>query len=321
MLKKLIEIGKLIGNTPLLKLENEPACLYAKFESKNYSGSVKDRAVNHMLHQAILENKINERTTVIESSSGNYAISLALHCKYLGLKFIAVVDPNINAGSLKIIKLLATKIIMVTELDETGGYLLNRIRKVKEIVAGNPNFFWTNQYENENNYKSYYPLAKEVIKDLPDLDYLFVAVSTCGTVMGLSLVCKQHFPGLKVIGVDIQGSMIFSEAMHKRYIPGIGSSRKPFFKIDDVVDDHVIVTHSEIIAGCHELLHKHGVFCGASSGACYAAVQKYLQAPGVQPLAKVLIILPDSGTTYIDNIYNPEWIKKIDKAIKEECII
>ncbi|TRX32537.1 pyridoxal-phosphate dependent enzyme [Flavobacterium sp. ZT3R18] len=314
MIKKVIKIAKLIGNTPVLKLDDEFIDLYAKLEFKNFSGSIKDRAVNNIIHNAIFEQKIDMNTTIVESSSGNFAISLALHCKFLNLKFIAVVDPNINEISLKTLQLLATEVIMIKDIDETGGYLLNRIAKVKEVLKQTQNSFWTNQYENENNYKSYRLLANEIIRDFEELDYLFVPVSSCGTIVGLSTYLKSNFKDLKIIGVDVEGSMIFSDKKKRRNLSGLGSSKKSHFRINELIDDFIILNQNEISDGCTELLNQHALFGGASSGACYKGAQKYLKNNDTGSIfPKAMILIPDSGVSYIDNIYNKEWVEKFCK--------
>jgi cysteine synthase A len=201
---------------------------------------------------------------------------------------------------------------MVDQPDETGGYLLNRIKKVQEIIDSNDDIFWTNQYENENNYKSYKGLAEEIGNTLPELDYLFVAVSSCGTIVGLSSYLRERYPELRIIGVDIEGSMIFNDKPSKRRISGLGSSKKPHFSLEGVVDDHVCVKHVEIVSGCNQLLRDHAVFAGGSSGACYFAAKNYMKTNGIiRNSAKALIIVPDSGESYVDTIYNDEWLSKL----------
>ena len=312
MLEDVLRIRKLIGDTPMVKLRNKFGVnLFAKLESRNFSGSIKDRAANNIIYNAILDGQVNPDTTIVESSSGNFGISLSMQANYLGLKAKVVVDPHINMTNYKKLKLFANEIIKVTEPDNTGGYLMNRIKKVKEIVATEPNHFWTNQYGNENNYKSYRALAFEVASKLNRLDYLFVAVSSCGTVTGLSKYLKEVFPHLTVVAIDITGSMIFSDVKAKRHIPGLGAGKAADFLEKDTVDDVIILNHEEIINGCRELLNDHSVFVGGSSGACYYGAMKYLQSKTGLKGCNAMMICPDSGGSYMDTIYNDEWVKMI----------
>ena len=312
MLEEVLKIRKLIGNTPLVNLEQDYGFnLFAKLEYNNFSGSIKDRAANNILYHGIYDDLINPNTTIVESSSGNFGISTALHCNRLGIKFTAVVDPNINQINLKLLKLFADKVVMIKEPDETGGYLLNRIRMVNKLVDGQKNHFWTNQYGNENNYKGYAELANEIVKAFTRLDYLFVSTSSCGTITGLSKYVKQYFPDVQVIATDIEGSMIFSSKKIKRYIPGIGAGKQAVFLEHAEVDDYMILTHEEIIEGCQNLLKKHSIFAGGSSGACYYGAIKYLQNLKVDPATNAVIICPDRGVPYIDSVYNEEWVNEI----------
>ena len=318
MLEEVLKIRQLIGNTPLIQLSTDYNYnLFAKLEYNNFSGSIKDRAANNILYKAIHEGKINPGTMIVESSSGNFGISVALHCKRLGLDFTVVVDPCINNVNLKILKLCATNVIMVDEPDHTGGYLLNRIKKVKEILATNDNCFWTNQYHNENNYKGYAELAYEINKSFTRLDYLFVATSTCGTITGLSKFVKKHFPNVVVVAIDIRGSLIFSDQKSKRFISGLGAGQKSSFLKEDTVDEVMILNHQEIIKGCRELLEQHSIFAGGSSGACYLGAQKFMHEFGLEmTTSNALIICPDRGLAYIDNIYQDQWSQMV---VEEEA--
>lgn len=318
MVEETLKIRKLIGNTPMVKLDGHlDFNLFAKLEYNNFSGSIKDRAANNIIFQAILEEKINSKTTLVESSSGNFGISLALHCKRLGLDFVVVVDPHINEVNLKLLKVLATEVIMVNEPDETGGYLLNRIKKVKEIVNTRENCFWTNQYENKYNYEGYIDLAHEIKNSFSRLDYLFVSTSSCGTISGLSKYTKQSFPNLVIVAVDIKGSLIFSDEKSKRYISGLGAGKRAVFLEEDTVNEVIILNHKEIILGCQSLLQNHSIFAGGSSGACYYAANRFInQYVTDKTSINALIICPDRGLSYLDNIYNDQWAKKIIESEK-----
>jgi cysteine synthase A len=134
--QKLESIGHLIGHTPLRELiiKNKGINLYIKLEYFNFTGSIKDRAAYHILKHAIEGKQLNDSSSVVESSSGNFAIALASICKILGLNFTAVIDPNINLAYEKVLKQLAYEVIKVTNVDRTNGYLITRIETVKEII-------------------------------------------------------------------------------------------------------------------------------------------------------------------------------------------
>lgn len=119
--------------------------------------------------------KIKENGKVIESSSGNMGIALAFYCNAFGLKFYCVVDPNINRNNLKILQLLGAHIIMVDKADKYGGYLISRINEVRKFLEKNKDAYWINQYDNLMLIESYECIADEIIDEIKDVDYLFMA--------------------------------------------------------------------------------------------------------------------------------------------------
>lgn len=302
--QKLLKFEKFIGRTPTYELDFPFGNLFAKLEFGSFMGSIKDRAAFYCLKMAIESGEINEKSTVIESSSGNFAIGLAGISRVLGLKFIAVVDPKITAEKEKYISSLAHRVVKVKKKDPTGGYLLSRIETVKELIGTTPNSFNINQYENQNNYLSYYhTLGNEIVHDFDSLDYLFAAVSTGGTVKGLTMRLKEHYPDIRIVAVDIEGSLAMGGKPKNRNISGLGSSQESRFIELDKVDHVVILSESEIIKGCNELFQEQMVFGGGSSGAVYAAAKKVLAVKNDHS-KKGLIICPDRGHAYLDIIYN-----------------
>lgn len=310
LIEKIRKLEKLVGNTPCYKLDFENANLYAKLEFNSFMGSIKDRPAVFAFKKAIEEGKINESTIIVESSSGNFASGLAGVCKCLGLKFIAVVDPFITKEKEKNLEFLAHKIVKVHDKDETGGYLLSRLKKVKEILRNTENSFSINQYENPNNYLTYYnTLGNEICNDFEKLDYLFVAISTGGTITGLSLRLKEKFPKIKIIAVDIEGSLAMGGKPKKRSISGMGSSRASEFVPIAKIDQKLILAQNLIEMGCVELFKDQMIFGGGSSGAVYAAAKQVLEA-NQDPNINALIICPDRGHAYIESIYKKQQSKE-----------
>jgi N-(2-amino-2-carboxyethyl)-L-glutamate synthase len=307
MLDVLDSIGKLIGNTRVHKLQFA-GNLYVKFEFQNIFGSVKDRPAFYILKKAIEAGLIDQDTIVIESTSGNFGIALAHICKALQIRFIPVIDPNISKAKEKLLELISYKIIKVTEKDHTGGYLLTRIRTVQNFLKRTPNSYNPNQYDNPDNYLSYFhTLGKEICQQFERLDYVFISVSSCGTVIGLSRKLKEQYPALRVVAVDIEGSMIFSDVPKVRKISGIGASKRSSLLDMGSIDEVVILSQDEIVAACYELLNKHSLFLGASSGAAYAGAKRILEKYG-NAATQSLFISPDHGNAYLDNIYSQEWL-------------
>ncbi|WP_217602934.1 pyridoxal-phosphate dependent enzyme [Chitinophaga sp. GbtcB8] len=322
LLTKLEGFRSLIGNTRIKKLDVEHIDVYAKLEYENLFGSIKDRAAFYIIAEAIRNGQLTAGNFVVESSSGNFAIALMGICNALDIGFMPVIDPNINEDYEKILR-LGCDVVKVTETDETGGYLLTRIKKVKEIVREHKNAFWTNQYANVNNYLSYYhSIGAELGASFEKLDYVFAAVSSGGTITGLSLRLREFFPGIKVVAVDIEGSLVFSDTPQKRYISGIGASKRSDFLQHAKIDDVVHVSHRNIIRGCRELLKEQSIFAGGSSGACYHAVKTYFSGhrfSGIKPVAA--FICPDKGNAYLNNIFNDAWAEKITALAEREISI
>jgi N-(2-amino-2-carboxyethyl)-L-glutamate synthase len=306
---RLSGIKSFIGNTPLKQLEDEKTNLFVKLEYTNYSGSIKDRAVFNILSNAISKGLVNEKTTIVESSSGNFAISLALMCRTLGLKSIVVIDPNINVDYEKALNVLADKVVKVQQRDETGGFLLTRLQTVEEICTTKKNVYWTNQYENPFNFLAYHNgLAVEICDAMPVLDYAFIGVSTCGTIAGISKRLKEHYNSVRIVAVDIEGSIIFGNEPRKRHISGLGSSKVPPLLSQADIDDVVMVSEAHIVKGSRMLLRDHAIFGGASAGAMYYAARHYFNETPLSYKPSCLFLCPDKGHAYLDNIYNADWV-------------
>ncbi len=302
----------LVGNTPMVSIklkELSNVNLFAKLEFYNPTGSVKDRAASYIIKRILDEGVINMDTTLIESSSGNFGVALSAYSKMYGLKFICVIDENTSPVNEMLIKAQGAQIIKINEQDKCGGYLLNRIRKVKEIIKTTSNIYWINQYENPLNAEAYYEsLGNEICNEvITDIDYIFLGVSSGGTITGISQKIKEKYPNAKVIAVDIFGSVIFGNAPKKRYIPGIGSSMVPKILKSASIDDVVLVNEIETVECCKELLKEHNIFAGGSSGSVYAAVQKYFSIRDLNETINVVCIFPDRGERYCNTVYNDCW--------------
>lgn len=306
-----------VGNTPLIALkkgEDPNLNISAKLEFYNPTGSVKDRAALYILNSLLNRGEIDHNTTIIESSSGNFGVSLSAYTKLKGLRFICVIDKNTLPVNEMLIRLQGAEVICITEPDECGGYLLNRLRKIREIMQTTDNIYWVNQYENPLNAQAYYnSLGNEICLEAPrqQLDYLFMGVSSGGTITGVSQKVKEKFPKAQVIAVDVEGSVIFGGDARKRFIPGIGSSLRPKILNAAVIDDVVMVNEEETMDSCTELLEKYNLYVGGSSGSVYAAVKKYFRISGVYKPTNVMCVFADKGERYITTIYNADWRKMV----------
>src|SRR5437899_9419691 len=271
---------KLLRNTlrptPHVQLAMKGMDLFAKLEYVNPVGSIKDRAAYWILTRAAERGEISEETTVIESSSGNFAVALATFTHLLGLQFIPVIDPNISSTYESFLRRICPTVVKVEERDDTGGFLKTRLQMVKHLCATIPNAYWTNQYANPDAVEAHYELtAGEICADFDSLDYVFISVSTAGTIAGMSRRLKERYPKVRIIAVDAEGSVIFGGKPGKRHIPGIGSSIVPPLLSHARIDDVALISEGETVQACRELLLTHGLFAGGSSGTVYAAVKRY----------------------------------------------
>ncbi len=300
-----------VGNTPMLHFQLDGASnidIYAKLEFCNPTGSVKDRAANHIIRKLLDLKEINNDTTLIESSSGNFGIALAAYCKKYRLKFIAVIDPCINPINETLMRSFGATVIKVEIPDCNGGYLLNRIEKVKQLKEEITNSYWVNQYGNPYNAEAYYKtLGTEICESVDNIDYVFLGISSGGTITGVSQKIKESYPTAKVVAVDIYGSVIFGNPPKKRFIPGIGSSMVPDIINQAKIDDVVMVDEVATIDMCHELLSKHNIFAGGSSGSVLAGIKKYFAGKPASSPQKVATIFPDRGDRYATTVYNNDW--------------
>lgn len=303
-----------IGNTPLVRLtqliEDIPFQLYAKLESLNPGGSAKDRPAVSMIQQGMDTGEINSNTVIIESSSGNMGIGLAQVCSYLGLRFICVIDPKTTAQNLNLLTVLGAEVDLVEKPDPvTGTFLAARLNRVMELLTEHKNGFWPNQYENVYNARSHHGTMREIVEALDgDLDYLFCATSTCGTLRGCAEYIRDHGLKTKIYAVDALGSVIFGGESKERLIPGHGAAVRPALFEDDLANWCIHVADIDCVIGCRRLVRRESILAGGSSGAVVAAVDKVKHR--IPSGAKCVAILPDRGERYLDTVYSDEWVRE-----------
>ncbi|MBF0411471.1 MAG: 2,3-diaminopropionate biosynthesis protein SbnA [Desulfamplus sp.] len=304
-----------IGTTPIIRLnrlfKDAPFQVWVKLEMFNPGGSIKDRTALNIIKRGLEKGEIDADTTIIESSSGNLGIGLAQVCHFTGLKFICVVDPKTTSQNLKMLEVYGANIDMVPKPDPvTGEYLHARVARVKQLKEEIANSYWTNQYANAYNPGAHHQTMHEIAHALNrKIDYLFVSVSTCGTLRG----CREYlrFFGMtntKVIAVDAKGSAIYNDPPAKRLIPGHGAARVPELMQPDLQDEIVHITDIDCIVGCRRLLHKEAILAGGSSGGVIMAIEK--KRSEIPDDAVVAAIIPDGGDRYLDTIYTDEWVEK-----------
>lgn len=303
-----------VGGTPLVELRRiYPGLnvrLFAKLESLNPGGSIKDRPALEILEEAIWNGDVGPDTVIVESSSGNMGIGLAQACACYGLRLICVVDAKASRQNVRILEVYGAEIDYVAEPDpETGEFLQARLKRVQQLLAKIDGAFWPNQYANTHNSGSHTRTTMQEVAAQLDgkVDFVFCATSTCGTVRGCGEYVRRNGLPTRVVAVDALGSLIFSDQKGPRFLPGMGAGLRPPLCDLEFIDDCVHVSDLECIAGCRRLVRREGILAGASSGGLVTAVSKIRDK--IPAGSTCVVILPDRGERYLDTVYSDEWVR------------
>ena len=310
-----------IGNTPLIRLnsitKNIKPMVLAKVESFNPGNSVKDRMALKMIEDAEDEGKLKKGGTIIEGTSGNTGMGLALAAIVKGYKLICVSNDKQSKEKFDVLKAVGAKVIVcptdVKPDDPKSYYSVS-----KKIASETPNSWYVNQYDNLSNTKAHYEQTGPEIWDQTDgkITHFVVGVGTGGTISGVGKFLKEKNPNIKIWGIDTYGSVfkkyhetgIFDENEVYPYITeGIGEDIIPKNVDFDIIDKFEKVTDKDAAIYTRKLAKEEGIFAGNS---CGAAIKGVLQL--CKELKKehvVVVLLHDSGTRYIQKIYNDDWMK------------
>ncbi|WP_442509276.1 2,3-diaminopropionate biosynthesis protein SbnA [Novipirellula sp. SH528] len=299
-----------IGNTPLIQLSRyldvADVTLFAKLEASNPGGSAKDRPAHEMIRQAIERGEIDHNTTVIESSSGNMGIGLAQVCRYYGMRFICVVDPRAQHQNIEIMQALGAEIDLVDQPLE-GDFLAARLARVCYLLETTPDSYWPNQYSNPAN-----PLSHRIgtVREIDEalgghLDYLFVATSSTGAAQGCRDFLRSMNRSTQVVAVDSAGSVLFGGTAGTRMIPGLGAGRVPPLARNQTFDHIARVSDLDCVVGCRRMAHREAMLVGGSAGGVLETVRRMQDQLSGKACAA---ILHDSGTRYLQTIFNDEWV-------------
>lgn len=315
-------IVDVIGNTPLVKLNKIPqkygikAKVYAKLEYLNPGGSVKDRIGIKMIQQAEKEGRIKTGATIIEPTSGNTGIGIALYAISKGYKLIFTLQDKQSSEKINILKALGAEVIVcptAVERDDPKSYYSVAKRLAREI----PNSFCPDQYENENNPLTHYETTgPEIYRDTNGkITHFFAGIGTGGTISGTGKFLKKKNKNIKVIGIDPEGSILYDYFKTGKVIKakpyrteGIGEDFIPKTLDFSVIDDIVQVSDKETFVTVRELVKLEGILAGGSSGTALAGVVKYKDKLKQSDFAVVL--LPDSAFRYLGKVFNDSWMKE-----------
>lgn len=293
-------ITELIGRTPIVRLnkltDENMSDVYLKLESFNPGGSIKDRIALGMIEAAEKEGLIKPGSTIIEPTSGNTGVGLAMIAAAKGYKLILVMPETMSIERRKLAAAYGAELVLTPGAQGMKG----AIAKANELVSENTGYFMPQQFENEANPLQHEKTTAIEIMDQMDnkIDYFVSAVGTGGTVTGVGRVLKNTIPGVKVIAVEPEASPVLSGGKpgpHK--IQGIGAGFIPKVLDMDLLDEIITISNDMAFATSRELAKKEGILVGISSGAAVAAAIKLARKAGKGKT--ILVIAPDTGERYL----------------------
>lgn len=299
-------ICELIGNTPIVRLkkmekqigvENE---LFAKLEKFNPGGSSKDRVAYQIIQNGIETGLINDSTTIIEATSGNTGIGLAMVCAYYDLQLIVVMSESVTIERVKLLEAYGAKIVLTPKEEGIEG----AIAEAKRLNAIIENSYYVNQFQNENNPLSHYlHTGEEIFESFGnELDYVFVGMGSSGTISGIARRLKEKNKKVKIIGIEPADCPYYSKREKGNCrIPGIGTTFMPKIAQLDLIDDYVTVDDKESVDMMRLIAKTEGILVGISSGAVMVGAREYIKQKQIND-KKVLLIFPDTGERYLSII-------------------
>ncbi|MDR2212916.1 MAG: cysteine synthase A [Pseudomonadales bacterium] len=289
-----------IGNTPLVRIRqmnpNPTVQIYAKLEGFNPTGSIKDRIALRMIRQAGEEGKLRPGKTIIEATSGNTGIGLALVAAVKGYRLILTMPESMSVERRQIMKAYGAEIVLTPREKGMGG----AIEKAQELLGEYPGSWMPSQFTNPVNVQVHRDTtAQEILRDFPDgFDYLITGVGTGGHISGCAEVLKARFPKLKVLAVEPEKSQVIAgkeKGLHR--IQGIGAGFVPEVLDTKLLDGTIAVSEEAAFDMARRCAREEGVFVGISSGATLAALAQKL--PELPEGSRVLIFCYDTGERYL----------------------
>lgn len=308
-----------IGNTPIVRLNkvatNVKSDIYVKLEYMNPGGSIKERIAKHIIEQAVERGELKPGGTIVEGTSGNTGVGLAMYAAVHGYKCIFVLPDKQSIEKINNLRSFGAKVV-VTPTNVAPDDPRSYYSVAKRIAETTPNSFYANQYYNLDNQDAhFFSTGPEIFEQTGgDFDVFMCGVGTGGTISGTGKYLKTVMPDVKIVGVDIEGSILAPfwktgeviEA-HGYVLEGIGEDIFPDNLDFKVIDDFVMIDDKESFVMTRRLLTEEGIYAGGSSGAAVVGAIRY--AESLDTPKRILVILPDSGNRYTGKIFNDQWMK------------
>jgi cystathionine beta-synthase len=304
----------LVGNTPIVRLDrisqDVPGTILAKLEFMNPGGSNKDRIGLAMIEAAERDGKLKPGGTIVEPTSGNTGVGLAIAAAQKGYRCIFVMPDKMSQEKISMLRGYGAEVVITptaVEHDSPESYYSVSSRLAEEIPGG----FKPDQYSNMSNPEAHYLTTGPEIWEQTggELDAIVISVGTGGTISGVGKYFKERSPDVKIVGVDPEGSVYTAKSesdLHPYLVEGIGKDTWPETMDPDVVDDWVRISDRDSFLVARRMAREEGLLVGGSSGSTIAGALVYAQ--GLDADARVLTVLPDSGRSYLSKFLDDNWM-------------
>ena len=285
----------LIGNTPILNLKEAGyPNVFVKLEKANPGGSIKDRAALYMINGAEEKGILNKDSVLVEATSGNTGIALAMAGKLKGYKVIIIMPDTMSIERRQLVKAFGAELI----LTEGAKGMAGSIEKANELLEKNPNYICLGQFDNEDNPRAHYETTgPEILKEVKDVSFIVAGIGSGGTIVGAGKFLKEKNKEIKVIGIEPKSSPLITEnksGPHK--IQGIGANFIPKIYDKDIVDKVITVSDEDSYETVRLIANKLGILIGISSGANIFGAMKLCDE---NPDEVVVTVAPDGVDKYM----------------------